>query len=87
MDQRGIEAWRGRHALAGRALGVFAIAERMAEITRVDHQAHARDRVQRVSETAQRVYRQVGLRPAGYLVFEDDFVLSRQQGGSHGCEG
>jgi GNAT superfamily N-acetyltransferase len=42
------------------------------------------------NETAQQVYRRVGLLPAGYLVFEEDFVLSReglrQQGGPLGCE-
>jgi ribosomal protein S18 acetylase RimI-like enzyme len=46
--------------------------------------------VEEHNETAQQVYRRVGLMPAGYLVFEEDFVLSkdgvRQQGGPHGCE-
>jgi GNAT superfamily N-acetyltransferase len=46
--------------------------------------------VEEHNETAQRVYRQVGLSPAGYLVFQEDFVLSRggirQLGGSHECE-
>ncbi len=30
------------------------------------------------NEAAQHVYREVGLTPAGYLVFEEDFVLSRE---------
>lgn len=46
--------------------------------------------VEEHNETAQQVYRQVGLMPAGYRVFEEDFVLSkdgvRQKGGPHGCE-
>lgn len=45
--------------------------------------------VEEHNERAQQVYREVGLKPAGYLVFEEDFVLSkdgvRQQGGPYGC--
>ena len=33
--------------------------------------------VEEHNEQAQQVYRQVGLLPAGYLVFEEDFVLSK----------
>ena len=33
--------------------------------------------VEEHNEKAQQVYRQVGLMPAGYLVFEEDFVLSK----------
>jgi GNAT superfamily N-acetyltransferase len=33
--------------------------------------------VEEHNHTAQQVYRRVGLIPAGYLVFEEDFVLSR----------
>lgn len=33
--------------------------------------------VEEHNETAQRVYRQVGLMPSGYLIFEEDFVLSK----------
>lgn len=62
----------------------------------VVHMARARQNVCGVrlyveehNEMAQQVYRQVGLMSAGYLVFEEDFVLSkdriRQQGGPHGC--
>lgn len=46
--------------------------------------------VEEHNKTAQIVYREVGLRPAGYLVFEEDFLLSRggePKGEPHGCEG
>lgn len=36
--------------------------------------------VEEHNKRAQQVYRQVGLQPAGYLVFEEDFVLSRDSG-------
>lgn len=46
--------------------------------------------VEEHNKTAQQVYRRVGLMPAGYLIFEEDFVLSkkdlRQQGGHTDAE-
>jgi len=51
----------------------------------VVNMAHARQDVCGVrlyveehNEAAQQVYRQVGLMPTGYLVFEEDFVLSKK---------
>lgn len=42
-----------------------------------EHVCGVRLYVEEHNETAQQVYRQVGLMPAGYLVFEEDFVLSK----------